>query len=73
MLSAACSRNCSLVVTGRIAVPGGGSIAIRTARAALTQSAKRMAVAPADAGIDRLLSRLRGGRVRDRPARPHRP
>ena len=41
VLSAACSRTCSLVVTGRIAVPGGGSIAIRTARVSLTQTAKR--------------------------------
>jgi DNA-binding beta-propeller fold protein YncE len=63
VLSAACSRTCSLVVTGRIAVPGGGSIAIRTTRASLTQTAKRMAVTPPDAGIDRLLNRLRGGRT----------
>ena len=63
VLSAACSRSCSLVVTGRIALPGGGSIAIRAVRTSLTQgAAKRMAVAPKDAGIDRLLSRLRGGR-----------
>ena len=62
VLSAACSRNCSLVITGRIPLPGGGSLTIRPARAALTQAPKRIAVAPPDAGIDRLLSRLRGGR-----------
>ncbi len=38
VLSAACSRNCSLVVTGRIALPGGGSLTIRPARASLAQA-----------------------------------
>ncbi len=64
LLQAACSRTCSLVVSGRITPPGGGSLALRPLRVPLAQGiAKRLAVAPADASIDGLLRRLRGGRI----------
>ena len=64
LLRAACSRTCSLVVSGRITPPGGGSLALRPLRVPLAQAiAKRLAGAPGDASIDGLLRRLRGGRI----------